>query len=318
MFKRQFYALEHSNRGDSASSSSSSSLDTASDVEGGRDVEDDGAWPASSHESDATSEEEVVEAEGATSAHSDVVSSDDESDGVAEGSDGEDGETSDIEPRESQRKRTLSNQWAEAVDDDESERVLQKFEGSTVICVGESNKVFKCRVCPKVVCLSEQSMEAHLASKRHARSLKQLAEGTLKVQLDSDGEEEEEGETHAERFARTISTAQEDKTVKRKRDSGRQRQRKRMKKKALLAAKEGRLAEEVLPVSQPTAKQQRNGKVLKTKKKTSSQTAAVSNALINRSQRKHQPPTSQKKTTSKIKVDRSPKAKRRKLVSPDV
>lgn len=42
----------------------------------------------------------------------------------------------------------------------------------------------------------------------HARSLKLLAEGRLKVQLDSDGHEEEEGETHAERFARTINTAQ--------------------------------------------------------------------------------------------------------------
>ncbi|CAM6082322.1 unnamed protein product [Calypogeia fissa] len=267
MFKRKFYALEHSNRSDSASSLSSLSLDITSDVEGGQDVEDDGAWPAS-------------------------------------------GEL---------EEENLSNQWAEAVDDDESERVLQKFEGSTVICVGESNKVFKCRVCPKVVCLSEQSMEARLASKRHARLLKQLAEGRLKVQLDNEGEEEEEGETHAERFARTISTAQEDKTVKRKRDSGCQRQRKRMKKKALLAAKEGGLAEEVLPVSQPTAMQQRNGKVLKTKKKTYFQTAAVSNALINRSQLKHLPPTSQKKTTSsKTKVDRPPKAKCRKLVSPDV
>ncbi len=38
--------------------------------------------------------------------------------------------------------------------------------------------------------------------------MKQLVEGKLKVQLDSDGEEEEDGETHAERNARIKATAQ--------------------------------------------------------------------------------------------------------------
>ena len=42
----------------------------------------------------------------------------------------------------------------------------------------------------------------------HARSLKLLAAGKLKVQLNSDGEEEEEGETHAERLARIRSVAE--------------------------------------------------------------------------------------------------------------
>jgi len=45
-------------------------------------------------------------------------------------------------------------------------------------------------------------------SQRHARSLKQLASGKLKVQLDSDGNEEEEGETHAERLERIRSIAE--------------------------------------------------------------------------------------------------------------
>lgn len=96
-----------------------------------------------------------------------MVSSDDERADVAEGSDSDaDGDTSDIEPRESQRKkRQLSSQWAEAVEDDERERVLQKFEGTSVISVGGNNKVLKCRVCPRVICLSEESMEAHLGSK---------------------------------------------------------------------------------------------------------------------------------------------------------
>ena len=45
-------------------------------------------------------------------------------------------------------------------------------------------------------------------SQRHARSLKLLAAGKLKVQLNSDGEEDEEGETHAERLARIRSIAE--------------------------------------------------------------------------------------------------------------
>lgn len=45
-------------------------------------------------------------------------------------------------------------------------------------------------------------------SQRHIRSLKLLAAGKLKVQLNSDGEEEEEGETHAERLARIRTVAE--------------------------------------------------------------------------------------------------------------
>jgi hypothetical protein len=41
-----------------------------------------------------------------------------------------------------------------------------------------------------------------LLSQGHARSVKQLANGKLRLQLDSDGEEVEEAETHAERCER--------------------------------------------------------------------------------------------------------------------
>ncbi|OAY79489.1 hypothetical protein ACMD2_26485, partial [Ananas comosus] len=68
--------------------------------------------------------------------------------------------------------------------------------------------VFKCRLCPRIICLSEETVKAHLASKRHARSKKLLGEGRLKLMLNSDGELEEDQETHAERHARTIALAQ--------------------------------------------------------------------------------------------------------------
>jgi hypothetical protein len=45
-------------------------------------------------------------------------------------------------------------------------------------------------------------------SQRHARSKKLLGEGRLKLMLNSDGELEEEQETHAERHARTIAISQ--------------------------------------------------------------------------------------------------------------
>ncbi|KAL2613314.1 hypothetical protein R1flu_025006 [Riccia fluitans] len=128
-------------------------------------------------------------------------------------------------------QRKVSNQWAEAVDEDDLERPLDRFEGNTVICVGDQSKIYRCKVCPKIICLNEETMQMHLSSKRHARSLKQLAEGRLKVKLDSDGEEDEEGETHAERHARTVAAVQElkEKSANKKRDSGRQRQRRREK-----------------------------------------------------------------------------------------
>ncbi|MQL69805.1 hypothetical protein Taro_002122 [Colocasia esculenta] len=48
---------------------------------------------------------------------------------------------------------------------------------------------------------------AHLPQ-RHARSKKLLEEGRLKLMLNSDGEIEEEEETHAERHARTVALLQ--------------------------------------------------------------------------------------------------------------
>nr|CAB3481014.1 unnamed protein product [Digitaria exilis] len=77
------------------------------------------------------------------------------------------------------------------------------------------------------MCLNEDMVRVHLKSKRHARSKKLLGEGRLKLMLNSDGELEEEEETHAERHARTIALAQQ--VQKSKKDSGRQRQNRRKK-----------------------------------------------------------------------------------------
>ncbi|KAG9449030.1 hypothetical protein H6P81_008995 [Aristolochia fimbriata] len=76
-------------------------------------------------------------------------------------------------------------------------------------CVLRCKSVFKCRLCPRIICFNENTLKAHLQSKRHARSKKLLDEGRLKLMLNSDGEIEEDQETHAERHARMIALAEE-------------------------------------------------------------------------------------------------------------
>uniref|UniRef100_J3N640 Uncharacterized protein n=1 Tax=Oryza brachyantha TaxID=4533 RepID=J3N640_ORYBR len=43
--------------------------------------------------------------------------------------------------------------------------------------------VYKCKLCPRIICLNEEMVRVHLKSKRHARSKKLLGEGRLKLML---------------------------------------------------------------------------------------------------------------------------------------
>jgi hypothetical protein len=54
-----------------------------------------------------------------------------------------------------------SNQWAEAVEETEKDRALHNLDD----CVIKCKSVFKCKLCPRIVCLSVDTMEAHLVSK---------------------------------------------------------------------------------------------------------------------------------------------------------
>ncbi|KAL2522200.1 uncharacterized protein Fot_26123 [Forsythia ovata] len=98
-------------------------------------------------------------------------------------------------------------------------------------CVLKLKSVFKCRLCPRIVCLSEETLKAHLISKasihlRHARSAKLLREGRLKLILNSDGKIE--GETHSEMHAAT--TGEEKPTKLKKKAKGDRKQKKRLRK----------------------------------------------------------------------------------------
>lgn len=106
--------------------------------------------------------------------------------------------------------------------------------------------VYKCRLCPRIVCLSEDTVKTHLNSKRHARSKKLLGEGRLKLMLNSDGEIEEDQETHAERHSRIVALAQEPAGPVKK-DSGRQRQNRRRKKRLRNGSNKGKSDDTINP-----------------------------------------------------------------------
>lgn len=237
MIKRQFYTLEHRSRDDEASSASSSS---SSEREAASSSDDEEALSAADQEED----EEQQDGEASSPAIPKFESSDDDKDKGEWGSHSLDN-ANDVEEistkhhrkrKQESTKSNLSNQWADLV----AETLNEKTVDFADECVITSKTVLKCRLCPKTICLTSETMQAHLVSKKHARSLKQMKEGKLKVMLNSDGEEEEQGETHAERHARTVASFKREvvkETSKRKRASGRQRQRKRAKKKAFKAKK---------------------------------------------------------------------------------
>lgn len=219
MFKRQFYAVDHADNDDA--SSSDSSVNTNSDDDSAHDQDDDASSP-----------------EEATPGSNDF-DSDSEGGGEPPESESEDEEWNTFRDRNVKVVQSIDSSHfllkkpttTETADDEsgEDEAATESGGDRVVLRVGG---VLKCRYCVKILCLSDESMKAHLLSKRHARSLKQLASGKLKVQLDSDGNEEEEGETHAERLERIRSIAEEKVVpVKRKAKSGRPRQRKRAKQK---------------------------------------------------------------------------------------
>jgi len=228
MYKRQFYGVDHAdNNGDEASSTDSSSLDTDSDAASG-DEEGDVAKSA------------YVSSSDADSGKGEPGDSDDDDDDDAYGAGEEDEEWSafresrgpaKVQPLDSSLF-LLKQPVAAPVrgGEDEKKPVQGKVGDGMVLRVGG---VLKCRLCVKTMCLNDETMKLHLLSKGHARSVKQLANGKLRLQLDSDGEEVEEAETHAERCERLRKLVEEKvEPVKRKRNSGRQRQRKRLKEKA--------------------------------------------------------------------------------------
>ncbi|XP_011035136.1 PREDICTED: lisH domain-containing protein C1711.05-like isoform X2 [Populus euphratica] len=215
MIKRRFFKAEHGEKDEASSDSSSSSSD--SEAGATEQSEDDVvADPEENSESedDGTVAEPKEESESEASSSSSGYESEDSSANVIDGYSSDDRKThTGIETHKKQSNATADE---ESLPDDIPD------------CILKCKSVYKCRICPRIICLTEETMRAHLSSKRHARSEKLMKENRLKVMLNSDGEIENlDEETHAERHARTVALAQGKLTKKNK---GRQRQRKRLKK----------------------------------------------------------------------------------------
>ncbi|KAG6716347.1 hypothetical protein I3842_04G044700 [Carya illinoinensis] len=177
MIKRRFYKLEHADK-DQASDSSSSS-DSELEAEAIDDSDDDVvAEVKENEESCSTSSGLTIVDDDAETGNERQILTDSHLSGKCG----------------SEALETHSNIMAEK----------ESLPADIPACIMKCKSVFKCRICPRIICLNEETLRAHLDSKRHARSEKLLNEGRLKAILNSDGEIENQ-ETPAEMNARILA-----------------------------------------------------------------------------------------------------------------
>ncbi|XP_051127400.1 uncharacterized protein LOC127248891 [Andrographis paniculata] len=217
MIKRRFYRYEH---GDKDAPSESSSSDSEVEVE----ATDETEYEEEEEEEEEENENAVVRRKGETSS-SGYESEDSSANEVNLDSSGMASSDDDVG----------AQNGAGAFATDEVENVFEKAPQSpekdespfdVKDCVVKCKSVFKCRLCPRIVCLSEETLKAHLSSKRHARSEKLYKEGRLKVMLNSEGRIE--GEIHHDNDdTSTVSTKSP--TKSKKKGKGQWKQRKRSK-----------------------------------------------------------------------------------------
>ncbi|KAF3779842.1 hypothetical protein EJ110_NYTH31668 [Nymphaea thermarum] len=245
MIKRRFYRVEHG-EGDAPSpaASSSSSFATSSDEEEAGKEE----WETEEHDEGS---EDINEEDGGGD---EKVRGEPEESGPQSGYESEESSGNEIDCNPSGAMMNGEQDNADgrikhaSIVDEESEKGIpgasqmvpmtlassrstaSPSQPDLLDCVIRLKTVFKCKLCPRIICLSEETMRTHLKSKRHGRSEKLFKEGRLKLMLNDDGEIVEETETHAERHARTVVAAQNAANQKNK-NRGRQRQRNRSRKK---------------------------------------------------------------------------------------
>ncbi|XP_027073266.1 uncharacterized protein [Coffea arabica] len=184
MIKRRFYKLDHGDR--DAPSESSSSSDSELEAEATAETESE-----EEEEERGDNDDRIAEVRGgqAVSSSSGYESEDssanelnlDSSVGLPtsedDGGSRNDGENI-LESHPSGDGNLEHHNSVPEVSD-----IPSDFADRVVKC----KSVFKCKLCPRIVCLTEDSLKAHLKSKRHARSEKLLSEGRLKLMLDDDG-----------------------------------------------------------------------------------------------------------------------------------
>ncbi|CAL4998880.1 unnamed protein product [Urochloa decumbens] len=231
MIKRRYFRQDHGDSGDSSSSSSSGSDSDRDVVE--EAATDDEVEEQEREEEEAAGEEsgeEEEEEELEQQIHEEIsgYQSEDSSGNDVDGPSVDDDHSSPRDPECHEISLPVKKPSGAIADSAKSvANIDDAVETDFANCVLKCKSVYKCKLCPRIMCLNEDMVRVHLKSKRHARSKKLLGEGRLKMMLNSDGELEEEEETHAERHARTIALAQQ--VQKPKKDSGRQRQNRRKK-----------------------------------------------------------------------------------------
>ncbi|TXG70014.1 hypothetical protein EZV62_004949 [Acer yangbiense] len=224
MIKRRFYRVEHAD-GDGAEDSSSSSSD--SELEG--------------HATEEESEDDVAVEE---------LKQNDEACSTSSGYESEDSSADEVNVDSSSTMCVLYETDDEIENDKEisMDNPLSSKHGNEVTkinsradvsdCILQIKSVFRCRICPNVLCLTEEFLRAHLNSKRHARSEKLMKENKLKSILNSDGEIENQ-ETPAELHARILALAEV--LDKEEKKNNRQQQRRNISGKKEATSKENRL-----------------------------------------------------------------------------
>ncbi|XP_027188115.1 uncharacterized protein [Cicer arietinum] len=173
MIKRRFFKIDHGDRDGSDHSSSSSDEDY-----------DNQTAEVSHEESDDGDDNEVS---STSSGYRSEDSSANEIDANSTGQLFSEDDAGTVNERE-----ILTNKELPSECDSEKSNVMAEEKPlptdipSTYVLKFKS--VFKCRLCPRIICLTEDTLRNHLQSKRHARSEKLHKEGRLKAVLNSDGE----------------------------------------------------------------------------------------------------------------------------------
>lgn len=204
MIKRRFYKQDHGDNSGSSDSSSSDDFNFAHEVESeGDQVEEEGKGsdkkalcypsPGSGYESESSLDNQ---GENDTS---DLLTNEEEENDVEDLDNTKDCRTIN----------ELTNHENERASGIEENTIDPNVQAEIAKFILKCKSTYKCRLCSRILCLNEATLMAHLTSKKHARSKKLLAEGRLKLMLNSDGELEEEQETHAERHARILALSQE-------------------------------------------------------------------------------------------------------------
>ncbi|PPD90245.1 hypothetical protein GOBAR_DD12814 [Gossypium barbadense] len=189
MIKRRFYKFEHADK-DNVSDSSSSSSDSELEVE-------------ASEESESEPEQEVAA----------QVNQNNQACSSSSGYESEDSSGNEVGVDSAGYMLNMVLKFGEKKWDVPCNK--EPLPDDFPACILKCKSVFKCKLCPRIVCLNEETVRAHFNSKRHARSEKLLKEGRLKTMLNSDGEIENQ-ETAAESHSPVVAIEQDKQKTKHK------------------------------------------------------------------------------------------------------